>query len=50
MDWLRNWKKRLLLSVMAGMLAVTLLCGGTKNVEDCGIVAWLGNPVSTVLL
>ena len=42
MDWLRNWKKRLLLSVMAGMLAVTLLCGGTKNVEDSGIMAWWG--------
>ena len=42
MDWLRNWKKRLLLSVMTGMLAVTLLFGGTKNVEDCSIMAWWG--------
>ena len=42
MDWLRNWKKELLLSVMTGMLAVTLLFGGTKNVEDCSIMAWWG--------
>ena len=42
MEWVRNWKKRLLLSVMTGMLAVTLLFGGTKNVEDCSIMAWWG--------
>ena len=39
MDWLRNWKKRLLLSVMTGMLAVTLLFGGTKMSR---IALWRG--------
>ena len=43
MDWLRNWKKRLLLSVMAGMRRHEK-CRGLRY---CGVV---GNPVSTVLL
>ena len=46
MDWLRNWKKRLLLSVMTGMLAVTLPKGTSTatpgRVEDCSIMAWWG--------
>ena len=42
MNWLRNWKKRLLLAVFSGMLAVTLLFGNTKNVEDSSIMAWWG--------
>lgn len=42
MDCLRNWKKRLLLSVAAGMLAATFVSGASLNVEDCNIMAWWG--------
>lgn len=42
MDWLRNWKKRFLFSVIAGMLAVTFLSGAASNVENRNIMAWWG--------
>lgn len=42
MNWLRNWKKRLLFSVAAGMLAVILMCGTAGNVENHRIMAWWG--------
>ena len=42
MDRLRNRKKRFLISVLTGMLAVTFLSGPTKSVDNSNIMAWWG--------
>lgn len=42
MNWLRNWKKRFFISVLAGMMAVTFWPGMVKTVEDSNMMAWWG--------
>ena len=42
MEWLRNKKHRLLVSLCAGMLFAILMTGGAKLPEERGSLAWWG--------
>lgn len=42
MEWLRNKKHRMLVSLCIGMLSAIMMTGGGKVSEEKGILAWWG--------